>query len=52
MTGKAMDVHMTEKLLEIEVGKDEHGGTMRCYVPCEFLVGAAVDVKRYMQIGE
>ncbi len=38
MTGKAVDVDMAEQLLEVEVAKDENGGTMRCYVPYDKLV--------------
>lgn len=35
MTGWAVDVDMSERLLEVEVFKDNDGGKMRCYVPCE-----------------
>ncbi|KAJ9116143.1 hypothetical protein QFC20_000822 [Naganishia adeliensis] len=38
MSGKAMDVEMGERLIEVEVGKDEHGNTQRCYVPYDKLV--------------
>jgi hypothetical protein len=35
MTGWAVDVDMSERLLEVEVFKDNDGGKMRCYVPCK-----------------
>jgi hypothetical protein len=35
MMGAAVDLDMSERLLEVEVPSDNHGGTMRCYVPCE-----------------
>jgi NADH dehydrogenase FAD-containing subunit len=38
MSGKAVDVEMGEKLLEVEVAKDENGHTQRCYVPYDKLV--------------
>ena len=35
MTGWAVDMEMSERLLEVEVFKDANGGKQRCYVPCE-----------------
>ena len=35
MTGWAVDVEMSERLLEVEVFKDATGGKQRCYVPCK-----------------
>ena len=35
MTGWAVDVDMSERLLEVEVFKDNEGNKQRCYVPCE-----------------
>jgi hypothetical protein len=36
LLGSAMDIDMGERLLEVEVPKDQGEGTMRCYVPCRF----------------
>lgn len=33
--GAAVDLDMTERLVEVEVPKEDGQGTMRCYVPCE-----------------
>lgn len=38
MMGAAVDLDMSERLLEVEVPSDNHGGTMRCYVPYDTLV--------------
>lgn len=38
MTGWAVDVDMSERLLEVEVFKDNDGGKMRCYVPYDKLI--------------
>jgi hypothetical protein len=35
MTGWAVDVDMSERLLEVEVFKDADGNKQRCYVPCK-----------------
>lgn len=38
ISGSAVDVDFSERLLEVEVGKDEHGDKQRCYVPYDKLV--------------
>lgn len=35
LMGAAVDLDMTERLVEVEVPKEDGQGTMRCYVPCE-----------------
>ena len=34
LMGSAVDLDMSEKLLEVEVPADQGTGTKRCYVPC------------------
>lgn len=38
MSGKAIDLDMSERLVEVEVPSNESGGTIRCYVPYDKLV--------------
>jgi NADH dehydrogenase FAD-containing subunit len=33
--GSAVDLDMAERLVEVEVPRDQGEGTTRCYVPCE-----------------
>ena len=33
--GSAVDLDMAERLLEVEMPRDQGDGTTRCYVPCE-----------------
>ena len=35
--GSAVDLDMSERLVEVEVPSDQGTGTMRCYVPCKFI---------------
>ena len=35
LMGTAVDLDMSERLLEVEVPSDQGEGTMRAYVPCE-----------------
>ena len=35
--GSAVDLDMSERLVEVEVPSDQGTGTMRCYVPCRSL---------------
>lgn len=38
MMGAAVDLDMSEKLLEVQVPSDNEGGTLRCYLPYDKLV--------------
>ena len=35
LMGSAVDLDMAERLLEVEMPRDQGGATTRCYVPCE-----------------
>lgn len=38
--GTAVDLDMSERLLEVEVPSDQGEGTMRAYVPCKSCISA------------
>jgi NADH dehydrogenase len=49
MMGAAVDVDMSERLLEVEVPKDNEGGKMRCYVPCKCGVSQPSVMERWLK---
>lgn len=42
--GTAVDLDMSERLLEVEVPSDQGEGTMRAYVPCEYHLAPELSV--------